>query len=211
MFKLVQVLEEKESSFNGKIKVIKTLEGTGILVEGVSQSGWLVRKVWDKALKQIAEKKKEVEKILILGLGGGSAAKLVDKYWPGAMITGVDIDPVMVDLGRKYLGLSQVKNLKVVIEDAEKWVGKEKGKKKFNLILVDIYKGERPPSKFTTETFIKKVGDLLGSGGIAVFNHLYSAREKEEAALFGAKVRKVFPAATSIKPEANIIFIGYKE
>lgn len=211
MFKLVQVLEEKESPFNGKIKVIKTLEGTGILVEGVSQSGWLVRKVWDKALKQIARKKKDVKKVLILGLGGGSAANLINRYWPDTIITGVDIDPIMVDLGRKYLGLSQVKNLKVVIEDAEKWVGKEEGKRRFNLILVDIYKGGRPPSKFTTEGFIKKVRDLLGPGGIAVFNHLHSAREKEEAALFGAKVRKIFPASTSVKPEANIIFIGYKE
>lgn len=211
MFGLVQVLEGKESPFNGRIKVVKTLEGTAVLVEGVSQSGWLVRKVWNTALKQIAKRKKNVKKVLILGLGGGSAANLVNRYWPDAMMTGVDIDPVMVDLGRKYLGLSQVKNLEIIIEDAEKWINKEKGKGRFNLILVDIYKGGRPPLKFTTEDFIKEVRDLLGPGGIAIFNHLHSAQEKEEAALFGTKVRKIFPAATSIKPEANIIFIGYKE
>lgn len=211
MFNLIRTLEERESLFNGKIQVIRTLEGIRIIVDGVSQSGWLVRKVWQRALKKIRTEKPNVEKVAILGLGGGSAVKLVNRYWPRAMIVGVDIDPIMVDLGRRYLGLSQLKNLKVVIEDAEKWVGKEKGKRRFSLILVDIYKGGRPPSKFTTETFIKKVRDLLGSGGIAAFNHLHSDREKEEAAIFGAKVRKIFPAATSIKPEANIIFIGYKE
>lgn len=211
MFNLMQIIEERESPFNGKIKVVKTLEGVRITVEGVSQSGWLVKKVWNSALKKVKKEKDEIKEALVLGLGGGSAAKLVSKYWPAARITGVDIDCQMIELGEKYLGLGDVINLTKVVGDAEEYVDKIEGKKSFNLVLVDVYKGVRIPDKFARINFLKKIKNILSPGGIACFNHLYSAIEKEEADIFGEKVRKVFSASTSVKPEANIIFIGYKE
>lgn len=207
----MQILEEKDSPFNGKIKVVRTLEGVRITVEGVSQSGWLVKKVWDSALKKIKKKKGAVGEVLVLGLGGGSVARLVNKYWPNAEIIGVDIDPVMVELGKKYLGLGEVNNLKIVIEDAQSWVNGAWKKRLFDLILVDIYRGARIPEKFTTSGFIKRINGILKHGGIAAFNHLYSGTEKKEADSLGKKLHKIFPALTIVKPEANIIFIGYKE
>lgn len=211
MFNLMQTIEERESPFNGKIKVVKTLEGMRVTVEGISQSGWLVKKVWNSALKKVKKEKDEIEEVLILGLGGGSAAKLVNKYWPGARITGVDIDRQMIELGEKYLGLGNVVNLTKVVGDAEEYIDKIEGKKSFNLVLMDVYKGVRIPDKFTRINFLKKVKKILFLGGIACFNHLYSAIEKEEADTLREKIRKTFSASTSVKPEANIIFIGYKE
>lgn len=211
MFKLIQILEEKESPFNGRIKVIKTLEGLRITVEEISQSGWLVEKVWNSALKRVKKDRPEIKSVAILGLGGGSAAKLVNKYWPDARITGIDIDPVMVELGKKYLGLSRMNSIKIAIEDAEEWIDKNRGKKSFDLVLIDVYKGARIPEKFTTPDFIKKVNNILKRGGIAAFNHLYSAAEKEDGDSLGTKLREIFPALITVKPEANIIFIGYRE
>lgn len=190
---------------------MKTLEGTRLVVEGISQSGWLVEKVWSAALGRVKKDRPEIKSVAVLGLGGGSAAKLVNKYWPQAAIIGVDIDPVMVELGKNYLGLRKVNNLKTVIEDAEGWINKIKGKKLFGLVLVDIYKGTRVPEKFRTSGFIKKVNSILERGGIGAFNHLYSAIEKEDGDSLGRKLRKIFSVLTLVKPEANIIFIGYKE
>lgn len=210
MFGLLKVLEERQSSFNGKIQVVKTLEGIRIVVGGVSQSGWLVRKVWDAALKKIHKDRPDIERILVLGLGGGSVARLITRYWPGSEIIGIDIDPDMVELGKKYLGLGGVSNLKVFIEDAVGWVDKNKGKD-FDLVLVDLYKGAVVPKEFAQDGFLKKVETLVKGGGVGAFNHLYSTMEKEEAEDLGRKLRKMFPVLISVKPEANIIYIGYKE
>lgn len=211
MFKLMQILEEMESSFNGRIQIVKTLEGTRLMAGGISQSGWLVEKVWNTALGRIKKDRPEIKRVVVLGLGGGSAAKLINKYWPTAAITGVDIDPIMVELGKKYLGLRGVNNLKTIIEDAEGWIDKIKGRKLFDLVLVDIYKGARVPERFTTSGFIKKVSGILEHGGIGAFNHLYSSIEKEDGDALGRRLREIFPVLTTVKPEANIIFIGYKE
>lgn len=210
MFGLLKILEERQSSFNGKIQVVKTLEGVRIVVGGVSQSGWLVRKVWDAALKKIHKDKPDIKRILVLGLGGGSVARLIARYWPGSEIIGIDVDPDMVELGKKYLGLGGVSNFKVFIEDAAGWVDKNK-RESFDLVLVDLYKGAVVPKEFTQEDFLKKVEMLIGRGGAGAFNHLYSVMEKEEAEDFGRKLRRIFPVLVSVKPEANIIYIGYKE
>lgn len=210
MFGLLKILEERQSSFNGKIQVVKTLEGVRIVVGGVSQSGWLVRKVWDAALKKIHKDRPDIKKILVLGLGGGSVARLITGYWPGSEIIGIDVDPDMVELGKKYLGLGGVSNLKVFIEDAAGWVDKNK-RESFDLVLVDLYKGAVVPKEFIQDDFLKKVEMLIRRGGIGAFNHLYSVMEKEEAEDFGRKLRRIFPVLVSVKPEANIIYIGYKE
>lgn len=208
MLKMFEILEERESPYNGKIQAVKTLEGVKLVVDGVSQSGWLVKRVWKRALEEIKRRKPEVEKVLVLGLGGGSVTGLVSKHWPAAKIIGVDIDPDMVDLGRKYLSLSDVKNLEFVVADAEKWIGKQK--QKFDLALVDLYKGSKMPEQFRQPPFIQKVNRLLESGGIAAFNHLYSYDERKDALLLEQEIRKVFPVIIAVTPEANIIFIAYK-
>ncbi|OGY11284.1 MAG: hypothetical protein A3H88_02245 [Candidatus Blackburnbacteria bacterium RIFCSPLOWO2_02_FULL_44_9] len=205
MWKLVNTIEEVESPYNGKIKVIKTLEGTRLLVGGISQSGWLVKRVWKSALKKIKKLRPEIKSILILGLGGGSVAELVEEYWPGVRKVGIDIDPHMVDLGRKYLRLGEVSNLTVVIADAIFWI--KKSPEKFDLILVDVYKGGDIPEAFRTKEFIKNVQRHLKADSIAAFNHLYSYIEKKDAEEFKNKLSEVFPAMTAVTPEANIIFI----
>lgn len=205
MWKLAETIEERISPYNGNIRVVKGFEGTRIIVGGLSQSGWLVKKVWKSALAKIKKLKPDAKDILILGLGGGSIAELLQEYWPTSRKVGVDIDSQMVDLGRKYLELNGVENLEVVIEEANSWI--KKNKQKFDLCLVDLYKGGSIPREFSEEKFIRAVEKTLKPDSIAAFNHLYSYVEKKDADEFRSKLGKIFPAMTVVTPEANIIFI----
>lgn len=200
---LFKVLEERNSAINGRIRVIRSLGlGIYIQVENLTQSGGVVYNVWKTTLRKIKRKKDEVEDCLILGLGGGSAASLVKNYWPKAKITGVDIDPVMIELGKKYLGLTKVK---VVIEDAEGFVRKDK--KKFDLILIDTYTGDEFPKEFEKEEFLKQIKKKLKKEGMAIFNRLYYGEKRKEAMRFGESLEKVFSKVERVFPEANILFI----
>ncbi len=209
IFSFLKILETVESPINGKIQVVETLEGRRLLVGGISQSGWLVAKVWKTALSKIKEERPDISNVLILGLGGGSAARLVQSNFPQAQITGVDIDKSMVELGKKYLHLGEIDNLRIIISDARRWV--KGAKNKFDLILVDLYIGGKIPKTFTAKKFIRSVTGLLKTGGVVAFNHLYSNIEKKDALKFEKNLRKVFPVLTTVTPEANIIFIAFKE
>ncbi|MGB6882053.1 MAG: hypothetical protein WBD86_02025 [Microgenomates group bacterium] len=208
----VKILEEVQSPINGKITVVKTLGfGTYIQVEGLTQSGGVVYGVWRTTLRKIRNTKSKIQNCLVLGLGGGSAAGLVKKFWPEAEITGVEIDPIMVDLGKKYLGLKELKINRAchfVIEDVHKYCieAKDRGKK-FDLILVDMYVGYEVPKKFETENFIELVKSIITEGGIIVFNRLYFDEKRKKAKIFHRKLIHTFKKVRPIYPEANVMFV----
>lgn len=216
----VKVLEKVESPINGEIQVVRSFGlGTYIQVEGLTQSGGVVGGVWKTTLKKLKNEKVNMTKCLILGLGAGSAAGLVRKYWPRAKITGVEIDPAMVELGKKYLGLEEV-NVKVVIQDALEFLTNYQLQitNDFDLILVDLYIGRNVPEKFTTEAFIQLVKSFLSESrdspsrglsdeGRAVFNRLYYDEKRKEAEKFHRKLIHAFRKVRPIYPEANVMFI----
>lgn len=206
-----QILEEVDSPINGKISVIRSLVfGTYVSVGGLTQSGGVLKNIWKKTFKILKNKKtKKIKKCLILGLGGGTAAKLIGEFWPGAKITGVDIDPLMVKLGNKYLGLDKC-GVNVVIGDAKDYVRlSSKSKRKFDLILVDLYIGDEFPKKFESEAFLKLILKLLSIDGTAIFNRLYSGDKRTKALKFGKKLERVFEKIDVVYPEANVMYICF--
>lgn len=201
-----KVLEEVNSPINGKIQVIKSLAfGTYIQVEGLTQSGGVVYGFWRTTLRKIRKTKSETRRCLILGLGGGSAASLVKKFWPEAEITGVEIDPMMINLGKKYLGLADVR---VEVTDASEFARKAaKESKKYDLILVDVYVGYEVPKKFQSKKFVQLVKSLLAKDGIAIFNRLYFKEKRSQAMKLGTKLEKIFSRVKTVFPEANVMFV----
>lgn len=201
----MRILEKRISKINGQIVVAKSLGlGTYIQVEGLTQSGGIVESIWKSTLKKINHKPLTINHCLILGLGGGTAAKVIKKFWPEAKVTGVEIDPIMVELGKKYLGM-QVDQ--IYIGDAEGAI--KRTKIKYDLVLVDMYLGDKFPEKFEQPAFLKLILRLLSVNGVAVFNRLYYGEKRPEAVKFGEKLKKVFSKVEYFYPEANLMFLCY--
>lgn len=202
-----KVLEERKSKFNGDIRVVRTFGlGTYIQARGLTQSGGIVNSFWDKTLRKIKKSGLDIKKVLILGIGGGSVAKLVNKYWADAKIRGVDIDPMMIELGQKYLDLGKV-DIEIEIIDAEIFVKKLTGKNKFDLIIVDIYSGDKFPDKFNKDSFLKSLLNLLTPNGLVVFNRLSYGAKKNMAVKFGEKLQKIFRKVEYFYPGVNLMFL----
>ena len=194
-----KIVEEVNSPINGDIRVVRSLGfGTYIQVNNLTQSGGIIEAFWKETLRKI--RKEKIKSVLILGLGGGTVAKLAGKYWPKSKITGIEIDPVMVELGKKYLGL---KNTKVIIQDAYEYT--KKNKEKYDLVIVDLYIGDEFPKKFEEESFLK----LLTKSKLVIFNRLYFGEKRKEAVKFGNKLEKVFPKVNWFYPQANLMFFCY--
>jgi len=189
-------LEERRSKYNGDIKVVKTLGmGTYIQANGLTQSGGVIEIIWKQTLRKIKNEKLKIKKCLILGLGGGTAAKFIRKYWPEARITGVEIDPAMIELGRKYLDL---KDVQIKMQDAYNF---DAGG--YDLVVVDLYCGDKFPKKFENEKFLKK----LTKNKLVVINRLYFGDKRKDAVKFGEKLRKIFDKVEYFYPEVNAVFI----
>lgn len=199
---LVKVIK---SPINGNISVVKSLAfGTYLSVGNLTQSGGVVYEIWNKTIKKLKKEKLKVKSCLILGLGGGSVARIVRNYWQDCSIIGVDIDPLMVSLGKKYLNLDKYKT-DVVIDDAKNFL--KKSKKKFDLICIDLYVGDNFPKKFETDDFIKMTKDHLSKNGVVVFNRLYYDEKRSLAMKFMKKLEKYFKSVFPFFPEANVMFI----
>lgn len=227
----VKVLEERDSQINGKLTVVKDIFfGTYIKGGGLPQSGGLAKTIWEKTLKKIIRSTdySDPKTILILGFAGGGIAHISRELWPECDIFGVDIDPVMVDLGKKYLDWENTE-AKVWIQDAEEFIEDILLKKNphgemsttsqllttnyqlpiagFDLVCVDMYVGAGVPEKFSTLKFIKLVDKIVGKDGLVIYNRLFGKDDRGEAKEFQNKLEKKYSNIFPVYPEANVMFL----
>ena len=201
-----KVIKTVNSNINGKVEVIKSLAfGTYISVGGLTQSGGIVYEIWKKTLKKVKRQKKVINNCLILGLGGGSVSILVKKFWLNVKIVGVEIDPVMVSLGKEFLDL---KDVDIKLNDAYDFCLKtSKLNEKYDLVIVDLYVGDKFPDKFSYLKFINLTRNIVSKEGIIVFNKLYYREKRKESLNFAKKVEEVYENVEYFHPEANLMLI----
>jgi len=208
-----EVLEKVNSPVNGEISVVENLfGGKELRIGGLTQSGGLVEKLWEKIFNFkfliLNQFQSSNFKCLILGLGCGTAAKLTGERWPEAKITGVEIDPAVVEIGRKYFGLGEIKNLEIVIGDAVKVISEKKYVigKNFDLILVDLYLGKNYPKAAESKEFLRELKNILSEKGLVVINRLYyTPSYQKEAESFLLKVKEIFPNVKIKKAVTNLL------
>ena len=63
-----------------------------------------------------------VERVAVLGLGGGALCTYLHHAFPSFSIDGVEIDPVMVHLAKKYFGFTPSANLQAHVADAYQFI-----------------------------------------------------------------------------------------
>jgi len=176
-----KILWEGESPYNGKIKVIEARGIRRLVVGNHTQSRSLAKDgktdfYWDSFLENLPPLSED-STILILGLGAGTSAKLFTNKFGNVTIHGVEIDPLMVELGKKFFYLDSL-NVKVFIEDAKKFVEKAKGK--YEVICIDLFFGSKSPDYLASREFLEKVKSLLEKDGLVVANKICRSQEEEE-------------------------------
>ena len=131
---------------------------------------------------------------------------VIKKNFPQAHITGVDIDPVIVAVGKQYFGLKEDEQLEIVIADARVAVAKLlKENKQYDLIFVDMYTGYAVAQFAQEETFLKIIYKLKTKTGCLIFNRLFFQKHKSEAEKFLDKLAKIFNDVSTVKVYANLL------
>lgn len=112
-------------------------------------------------------------------------------------------DPEIIKIGKKYFGLDKIPGLKIVQTDAFDYV--KKAKQNFDLIIVDLYLGDKFPPRAEEDKFLAKVKNLLSKDGMAIFNRLKINQNK--LTFFEKKLRTHFSQVNLIKTLTNLFFL----
>ncbi|HEV3231468.1 MAG TPA: fused MFS/spermidine synthase, partial [Candidatus Dormibacteraeota bacterium] len=104
---------------------------------------------------------------LIVGLAGGTVARELTAAFPGIQIDGVEIDPRIIEVGRRYFGMTEP-NLRAVAADGRYFL--ETTPRSYDLIVVDAYRQPYIPFQLTTREFFAQCRLHLTPGGALAVN-----------------------------------------
>lgn len=161
------VIEKREGKLGHQLEVIVYNGKTMFDTAEVNYSFGKLHEVMHAVLMRLKKKNYSFEQVLILGYGGGSAAKIIhEEILNEAQIVGVEMDEEVIDLAKKYFYTKEVKLLQ---EDAFQYVKKaiDKGWK-YNVIVIDIFKNADIPPY--SEAFFEQIYSLLEDNGVAMLN-----------------------------------------
>ena len=107
-------------------------------------------------------------KMLMLGLGGGSISAYLGRFIPAAFVTTVEVDPGVISAAKTYFGLRETERVRFRPGDGR--VLLNRNNERYDLILLDAYRGGYVPFHLLTREFYALVKERLAPGGAAAFN-----------------------------------------
>ena len=111
------------------------------------------------------------ERILVIGLGGGTLPKTLNQLYPDAGIDAVEIDNAVYRVAQQFFKFTESKNVNVSIADARVFVKRAQIRKaRYDLIILDAFTGEYIPEHLMTQEFLREVKSLLTDTGVVVAN-----------------------------------------
>lgn len=135
----------------------------------------------------------QAKSVLFLGLGGGSAPKRLWRDFPSLRLDVVELDPVVVDVARRYFNVPDDPRLAIEVEDGRRYLAKTD--RRWDVIAIDTFFEDGIPFHLATREFLELVRSRLAPGGVVVTN-IIGAISGEGSKLFRSMYRtyrSVFP------------------
>lgn len=113
--------------------------------------------------------------VLFIGLGGGSAPKRFWRDFAQVRQQVVELDPVVVDVARRYFHLPKGSpRLRVEAEDGRRYLTRTA--RRWDVIAIDAFYSDSIPFHLTTLEFLELARSRLTPGGVVVTNLIGSLR-----------------------------------
>ena len=111
------------------------------------------------------------QKVLIIGLGGGSLPRTIAGLLPSADIDVVEIDPAVVRVAGSYFGFKPGPRLHVSESDGRVFVKRAiREKSRYDLIMLDAFDQDYIPEHLLTRDFLNETRQILAPGGVLAAN-----------------------------------------
>jgi len=141
---------------------------------------------------------------LMVGLGGGSFAQLLLRL-PGVHIDVAELDPLVVEVARRFFSLPADQRLAIHVDDGARFVARAGAS--YDLVLLDAYGHGGIPAHLAASSFFAAVLERITDGGVAVANFAYRGGDQRSAV---AEFARTFPGCLVLQgyKTNNVIVIG---
>jgi spermidine synthase len=109
-----------------------------------------------------------VDRILVVGLGGGTIPMFLRKHYPSAQIDVVEIDPQIIDLAKRYFNFIEDGFLHAYAQDGRAFI--EGVQKPYDLIFLDAFSATGIPAHLATKEFLLTLKKSLKRSGVIIAN-----------------------------------------
>jgi len=202
-YQFVQVVQQDDGD-----RVLHLNEGWGTH-SVLRADGPLTRGYWDAFLVLPLLHGREGGRVAVLGNAAGSVANLYEAAWPRTSLDGVEIDPVVSDVGRRFFGMDNPR-LTVHTADARFWLAG--ADERYDAIVIDAYRQPYIPFHLATTEFFELVTERLAPGGVVAVNIATPPELTEAVDRIAATLRAVFPAVHAARyDDFNSILVGYAD
>ena len=129
-------------------------------------------------------------RVALVGLAGGTVARQFTAIDGPIPIDGVEIDPKIVEVGRRYFDMNEP-NLHVTVADGRYWMATQAGR--YDVILVDAYRQPYIPFYLTTREFFESAKAHMAPDGVLAINVGRTPTDTRLVDALSGTVNAVFP------------------
>jgi spermidine synthase len=163
----------------------------------------------------------DAKRMLIIGLGGGSIPKKLQKEFPSLEIDVVEIDPEVIQIAKNHFNVRESNRLHLHAQDGRLFLTRTANQ--YDIILLDAYYADAMPFHLATREFFELAQRKLTPNGIVVANLISAVTgpSGKIARAFVKTERRVFPQTyvfaarraenVSIDTIQNVIVVATKD
>ena len=133
----------------------------------------------------------KLHRVGIIGLAAGTIAHQFTSVYGPVPIDGVEIDPAIVDVGRKYFAMNEP-NLHVRVEDGRTYL--ETTQAQYDVVAIDAFQQPYIPFQLTTREFFSTIRSHLSNAGVVALNTAHTTHDYRLVQAFINTMSQVFPS-----------------
>jgi len=192
------------------LEIWKSASATEFRVAGAIHASWhksrfLTGLAWDLiAASALLRQAGPPRSVLMLGLAGGTAYRVLRHLLPDCELVAIDIDPEIIGLAREHMNLDEL-GIEIHLEDAYPWLAKNR--RKFDVVFDDIYLAGktdvfRPRS--WDPALMDNLRKALNPGGVLAVNLVTGEGHRSMQTLTRKILRESFPVVRSLRTEEGM-------
>lgn len=160
---------------------------------------------YQRYFKSLVDLMPSLNSFLAIGVGTGTSLRIVGNKFKDSVLTGVDIDPCVVDLAIDYFNCLDYFRVNYVFEDGMSYLSRCGSV--FDLIFIDAYSESSIDTSFLQPSFLDIAIDHLSSNGVIACNIVSSFPLTGVGKTFLDRAKSLFPFV-HVLPLSKIPFIS---
>lgn len=188
-----------------KSELVTEFRVAGAIHASYHRNRFLTGLAWDLiAAAALLRKDGPPKSVLMLGLAGGTAYRVLRHLLPDCKLTAIDIDPEIVVLARGYMDLDAL-DIEIHTADAYPWL--EQNKRQFDVVFDDIYLAGKTDVFRPRAWDLELVGHLrraVATGGLLAVNLVTGTGHRTMQSLTRKILRESFPCVRSLTTMAGM-------